>query len=93
MGWSQHMTGSSTITDDGVEVILKVIKAGHAIPGWSWNRQQWGWSTECDISRWKEDSHLCFSGAWFSVDTDLPERFEAAARVLGYSVALGPRTG
>jgi hypothetical protein len=93
MGWSQHLTGSYFITDVEVEDILEVIKAGHATPGWPWNRQQWGWSTECDIHRDYQDQILVFSGAWFSVGTDLPERFERAAQSRGHTVALGPRTG
>jgi hypothetical protein len=91
VGWSQTLHGSATITDEKVELILNTIKASHAIPNESWSRQQWGWSTECDIFRSYTDQTLFFSGASFSYQTKLPQRFAAAARLLGYRVRLRKR--
>jgi hypothetical protein len=95
MGWSQELSDSEKITDEELESILVEIDAQHtlSIPGWGWSKQSWGWSTECDISRRDFDRLVIFSGAWFSFETDLPQRFEAAARLRGHSVTLGERTG
>jgi hypothetical protein len=90
MSWHQKLDGTEQMTDKEIEVILEAIDAKHIIPGMSWSRQTWGWSTECDIIKHKDDS-LCFTGAGFSFGTDLPERFEKQAGILGYNCKLGKR--
>ena len=94
MGWSQELTGSSTITDEEVDAILDQIAARNTLPGLSSRRQKWGWSAACDIVRRTRDEGqiLVFSGAWFSVNTDLPERFAEASKSRGHAVVLGERT-
>lgn len=90
MGWSQAVLGkdAKTLTDEDVGSVLDAIEAEH-IGGAGVMRQDWGWSTDCDIQR---DEHgVLFSGAEFSANTDLPERFIEECKKRNLDVKLGKR--
>ena len=79
MGWS--MESRLTLTKNEVEQILDAIKA-KGVFGNSYSKQQWGWSSECDITLYKNS--VGFSGAWFSERCSLPGRFRRMAKHMGF---------
>lgn len=91
MGWSQRLHGTEVMEDEEVEAILDAIEAKHVIPEMTWTKQSWGWSTECDITKSKGEP-VRFSGAGFSFDTNLPERFKGEAERRGYACDLDERS-
>lgn len=81
MGWSMNLTADKPISEADVHAALTKIEEYEP------HKNEWGWTTSCDVSLPKGNS-LHVSGAWFSFDyaTEFGRDLAAELRRRGYQI-------
>ena len=83
MGWTTRT--NLRLTPEQIEQVLTAIHAA-GLHNHVWKREEWGWSSECDITV-DRSGHVMFSGPWPTQNwCDLPDRFKAECKRAGIGV-------